>query len=182
MHSFKGESNSTFLVLLDASKEECIYKEEAVFFLVANQRHALYSEYNMRPMNQTLNVSVIIKCVNHEKGLARNAHLMRFLHLEWVFCSVGFKMIHFLLLFRTTFGNKQFFHSRLVRRDKYFYQTAGVTSLNSLLSNYSGNVIFLFIVFFNPVNPIIKPLFLCLFYIVQNGFRIYGDHQSSITF
>ena len=82
MHSFKGESNSTFLVLLDASKEECIYKEEAVFFLVANQRHALYSEYNMRPMNQTLNVSVIIKCVNHEKGLARNAYLMRFLHLE----------------------------------------------------------------------------------------------------
>ena len=82
MHLYKEESKSTFLVLLDASNEDCFEKEETVLFLVANQRRALYSKYNMRPMNQTLNVSVLIKCVNHGKSQAKNAHLMRFLHLE----------------------------------------------------------------------------------------------------
>ena len=80
VHSFKGKLNSTFLVLINSSNERCFNEENT--FLVSNQRRALFSKHNMRPMNQSINISVSIRCVNHENSLTQNPHLMRFLYLE----------------------------------------------------------------------------------------------------
>ena len=82
VHSFKGKLNSTFLVLINSSYERCFNEEKTVSFLVSNQRRAVNSKYNMRPLNRTLNISIIIRCVDHENSLTQNPHLMRFLYLE----------------------------------------------------------------------------------------------------
>ena len=121
LHTFPDHSNQVMnLVLMNSS--QCRDEHENIQFLVANQRENLYRKHKLRSLNVTFQVKVQFHCVAHSREEIKNKNLMNWLYIQ-----------------NNKNENQSFLHSQLVRKEKYYFQTQGNVSLNSLLQVYNDS-------------------------------------------